>query len=91
MVTGAGRVVGAAVALVVAGAATVVVVGTTVVVVVLVDVVVDVLVEVEVVEAAIRRGSSLAREGNPATATPRPAPTTSNRARAQPCLRTPAQ
>ena len=37
-----------------------------------------------------RRGSSWARLGTPATATPRPAPTTSNRARAQPCLRTTA-
>jgi hypothetical protein len=70
------------------------VVGGTVVLVVEVVVDVDVVVvdvEVVVVAGSSRRGSSLARLGNPATATPRPAPITSNRARAQPCFRTPRQ
>jgi hypothetical protein len=92
-------VVGAAVTkgrLVVDGPAALVVgVRTAVVVVVEVEVVVedvvvvdDVLVDEVDVGATTRSGSSRARLGTPATATPRPAPTTSKRARAHPCLRT---
>jgi hypothetical protein len=53
-------------------------------------VVVDVdVVEVVVVDTALmRRGSSRVRLGKPATATPKAAPTTSNRARAHPGRRT---
>ena len=81
------RVVGGAGRAVAGGTAVVVVDDVDVVEVDVVVVVVDV--EVEVVDDTRRRGSSAVRFGNPATATPRPTPMTTNRARAQPCFRTP--
>jgi heat-inducible transcriptional repressor len=89
VVTTGGRVVAGAGRRVVAVAAAVVVVSTTGAGARTVVVVVDVLdVVVVLVSVSTRRGASLDRLGNPAMATPNAAPTSSNRARAQPGRRT---